>query len=1338
MSVRGGREIYEERTNKMKHRMNWIVSAAAVCLAAWGGEDAATTVARRQAAEQARGAGKRGWIAWEAERNQFFPTQNLARVREIASFLPPKATPAGKPSLHRAAWDAYARTDEGKRRIAAAEKVLAEPTAKVPPESFDQFAKTGDRSVYAAPKGRVEGNLCKLVYGEALENKGRFLGKIGEYIEAICAEPSWVAPFEGGCGDRNKPLHADHYIDLTASRTAALVGTSLGWFRESLPKAVCDRAADVLRGRVADTFLKDARRKGGTRPYINWWMPDRFNWSAVCHNGCVTAILAVEDDPMVRAEAIEASERLMVPCFLSGFLDDGYCEEGMGYWNFGFGNFMQLAGQVRVATGGKVDFCREFPRAKLVAGFGARYRMDRGSSPPFADGNGAADANLLALINQAWPDMYAAESAAAAHPFTGTFWVDGFRAFGPYRLKPPARVKAAPPLPVRDWFEKADVLIARHGRLSFAIKGGSNADRHNHDDAGSYVVNVGPRVLAGDPGNENYTARTFSRRRYESKVLNSYGHPVPLVGGELQGGGPAFGAKLVRTDFSDDRDVVVYDLSGAYPAKVPIVKLLRTAIFDRKTDSVTVVDEVEFAAPTTFESPVVAWDRPVRGRSRNTFSLGCAEVDETLGVTVVAQGGEWDLRETFIENPGRTQPYRLAVAFRAPILKGTVAVRYRLTPPPVEDAPVVPPGARYLDEMDLADMSCGAGRRPRARRTVEGGPISLAGKTFARGVGVHAPSEFRLYANGAATGFSAVVGIDDDMKGRRAASVRFHVLADDRVVADSGILKAGSRRTLHADLAGAKWVTLKVTDAGDGYACDHADWADAAFTFKPGAKWGNALLSRQLGVLTPPESPAPRINGPSVFGVRPGSPILYRVPVTGEKPLGVTVEGLPAGASFDPATRLIGGAVAKPGDYPLVFTATNAKGVARRDFTLKVGAAICLTPPLGWNSWNCWGQDVTDEKMRRAADAMVATGLADHGWSYIVVDDCWRTRPTEREAGMKRPGWIGERAYMYGPARTADDLPNTNPAFPDMKAMIAYIHSKGLKAGLYSVPATVACCWTWGSFGHEAKDAATWADWGVDLLKYDWCTADRDWASAGDNRTRQFKAYKLMGDLLAGQKRDIVYNVCNYGRYGVAEWARAAGGQYWRTNDDLKDTWPLLLRSINENMDVADAAGPGGWNDPDMLVVGPMRSNGFTTSRLTPNEQYAHMSLWAIMAAPLFIGCDMERLDPLARSLLTNDEMLDINQDALGRAGRPVVRKPDHDVWLRPLADGSWALAFFNRTWEEHELAADFAALGLPASCAVRDVWPQRDLGVFTGRFAASIPGHAALLYRLRAAPARK
>ena len=661
-----------ENMSKITVVLLGCVGVFAVCAA----EDATAVVARRAMDEQARGAGKRGWIAWEAERNQYFPTQNLVRVKAIASYLAPTAMPAGAPARHRAEWDALARTDEGKRRIAAAEKVLSAPLVRVPPESFDEYRKTGNRGVYAGPKGKSEANLCALVYGEALENKGRFLGKISDYILAACAEPSWVAPFEGGCADRDRPLHGDHYIDLTASRTAACIATATGWFRDRLPPETVARALGVLRTRIFVTFLKDSRRTGGTAPYLNWWMPDRFNWSAVCHNGCVTAILAVEADSFVRAEAIESAERLMAPCFLSGFGADGFCEEGMGYWNFGFGNFMNLAGQIRAATDGRVDFCASFPRAKVVAGFGARYRMDRRSSPPFADGNGAPASGLLSLINQSWPDLYADEVGAVS-PFTGECWTDGFRSFGKFKLLPRAAAKTQS-LPCRDWFADAGVLIARHGRLSLAVKGGSNGDRHNHNDAGSYVINVDSRELVGDPGNEEYTGRTFSKRRYESKVLNSYGHPVPRVGGELQGTGPAFGAKVLRTDFTSDRDTVVYDLSGAYPAKVPIVKLERTVVFDRKANEITVSDEVEFAEPTAFESPVIAWEKPRMNADWNRFSLVRKGVDESLDVTVDVHGGEWDMREEFIENPRRVQPYRLAVAFREPILKGQIAFRYRL------------------------------------------------------------------------------------------------------------------------------------------------------------------------------------------------------------------------------------------------------------------------------------------------------------------------------------------------------------------------------------------------------------------------------------------------------------------------------------------------------------------------------------------------------------------------------------------------------------------------------------------------------------------------------------
>lgn len=1323
----------------MTLRAAFLCSLSVGWVAAGYAADAEAVIGKRIAAEKARGEGKRGWIAYEAERNPYFPPQSPERVAEIAARLPPQAEAAGDPARYRAEWDALAATAEGRDCVAKALKALTEPIPTVSAEHFAAYQRDGNRAHYADPVGGRAKLLRTLVIGEALDGKDRFTARIAECLDAIAADPSWVAPFEGGCVDMKKKFSDfPHYIDLTAASQAKLVAISLAWNRDRLPAATKKGLLDVLRGRIFATFLADARRRDGSA-FHNWWMPDRFNWSAVCHNGCTTAILATEDDPRVRAEAIEASERLMAPCFLSGFLDDGFCEEGMGYWNYGFGNFLALAATVRSATDGSVDFCKAFPRAKLVAGFAARYRMGHGSSPLFADGNGTADKVALSMINACWPEMYRAEVSGLS-PFMGEIEVIGTRAFGRFKSVPVPPEKLAL-LPLRDWFKHADVLIARHGKLAFAIKGGSNGDRHNHNDAGSYLINIADSEFAGDPGNENYTVRTFSRRRYESKVLNSFAHPVPRVGGALQGTGPAFGAKVLETEFTDERDKVVLDLADAYPAAVPIVKLIRTAVFNRKEGAVTVVDTAEFAAPTAFESPVIAWTKPAPGKDKSHFVLSRPGMKETLDVSVAVHGGEWTVSNAFVENPGRTQPYRVSVAMREPVLKAEISFRYRLceAPSPRVEAPLAAPaGATYLDEIDLTSATCGAGRRPRAKRTVESGPISLAGKVFERGVGVHAPFDFRLLANGAAERFTANVGVDDDMQGRSLASVRFRVLADERVAADSGVLRAGERVMIDADLTGAKWVTLQVTDAGDGFACDHADWADAAFVFKPGAKWGDAALaglSRQLGILTPPEAPAPRINGPSVFGVSPGKPVLFYVPVTGEKPIRVAVEGLDAeklkGLKFDPQTRMLTGKVDAAGDYKLLAKAENAKGQAQKVVTLKVGSSICLTPPLGWNSWNCWGQEVSDAKMRRAADAMVSSGLADHGWSYIVVDDCWRTRPTETEAGIKRPGWIGDPPHMYGSARQADGTPVSNAHFPDMKAMADYIHAKGLKAGLYSVPGALACCYTFGSWAHEQKDAATWAAWGYDLVKYDWCYGDREWGTAGNERERQIKAYKVMGDCLARQARDIVYNVCNYGRHGVTEWARDTGAHYWRTNDDLKDEWRLLIRSIDQNMEVADAASPGGWNDPDMLVVGPMRSNSFTTSRLTPNEQYAHLSLWAMMAAPLFIGCDLERLDPFTRSLLVNDEVLEINQDPLGMAGWPVVHTVAYDVWARPLADGSQAVALFNRTWEEIEIPAEFAKLGIQNACAVRDVWSQKEIGVFKERFTASIPGHAALLYRL-------
>ena len=367
----------------------------------------------------------------------------------------------------------------------------------------------------------------------------------------------------------------------------------------------------------------------------------------------------------------------------------------------------------------------------------------------------------------------------------------------------------------------------------------------------------------------------------------------------------------------------------------------------------------------------------------------------------------------------------------------------------------------WIEDLDRSGMTCGY-RIPLVARSIDGGLLSVDGKTYQHGLGTHAQSQLVVPVGGNALAFEATVGIDDEKRGSEA-SIEFKVWADGRLAASSGLLRKRRRSAqLKADLTGVQVVVLEVTDGGDGISSDHADWADAFFTFKDGTGPANPRdLTEQLGILTPPVSPAPRINAPARFGVRPGSPILWRIPVSGERPMQIAVEGLPAGAFFDPATACVRGAVAVRGDYPLAVTATNAKGTARRTVSLVVGDTIALTPPMGWNSWNVFGGGVDAAKVRAAADAMVSSGLADHGWNYINIDDFWQNRPGEEK----------DKTLM-GPERKPDGSINPNARFPDMKALADYVHAKGLRIGLYSSPGPTTCGGCTGSWKHEFQDAA--------------------------------------------------------------------------------------------------------------------------------------------------------------------------------------------------------------------------------------------------------------------------
>ena len=627
----------------------------------------------------------------------------------------------------------------------------------------------------------------------------------------------------------------------------------------------------------------------------------------------------------------------------------------------------------------------------------------------------------------------------------------------------------------------------------------------------------------------------------------------------------------------------------------------------------------------------------------------------------------------------------------------------------------------WLDELSLEEMSCGW-NSPNKNKSIEGKAIKIGSKTFERGVGTHATSLAVYEVDGKAIAFDADVGLDAEVfpAGAESASVKFSVMADARVVAKTEVLRGKSESVhLHADLAGAKIVELLVSDADNGDTWDHADWADAYFTMQDGARPVPAKCGgEQLGILTPKPPASPRINGARVFGVRPGHPILWRLPVTGERPLELGAKNLPDGATFDSEKGILGGAVAKAGTYEIEFTAANAKGSCSRVLKLVVGDKIALTPPMGWNSWNCFAHAVTGKNISDTIDVFDKSGLADHGWCYVNIDDFWQNKPSAKNDQT-----------LQGPERNPDGSIAVNKRFPSMKELADYAHSKGLKIGLYSSPGPYTCGGCVGSWMHEWQDAKTYADWGYDYLKYDWCSYGR--VAVGDGHGKLMLPYRLMGEALKAQDRDIVFSLCQYGMGYVSTWGESLGGNCWRTTGDITDTWSSMWKILHQQADSWPYARPGAWNDPDMLVVGRLGWGKVRPTRLTPNEQYTHMSLWCVLCSPLLIGCDLTQLDDFTMSLLTNDEVIETSQDELGAQAACVAQGPRAEVWAKPMSDGSLVLALFNTYLMPTRITIDFDALGIEGRWRVRDLWRQKDLGIFSSAYHADVESHATHLVRL-------
>jgi alpha-galactosidase len=476
-------------------------------------------------------------------------------------------------------------------------------------------------------------------------------------------------------------------------------------------------------------------------------------------------------------------------------------------------------------------------------------------------------------------------------------------------------------------------------------------------------------------------------------------------------------------------------------------------------------------------------------------------------------------------------------------------------------------------------------------------------------------------------------------------------------------------------------------------------------------------------IRTPPAPPAPRINGPDVFGVRPGHPFLYHIPATGQRPMEFSADDLPAGLTLDPGTGDIRGSLDRTGNYKVVFHAKNALGAADKKFKIVVGETIALTPPMGWNSWNHYASRVSQEIVLQNARAMATSGLIDHGWTYLNIDDTWQ----------------GPRGGQFN-AIQGDEK------FPDMAGLCNDVHKLGLKIGIYSTPWTTSYAnhiggsaenpagtwspptlpkkghvnrhmlpWAIGRYHFATNDADQWAAWGMDYLKYDW-------------NPIELPETVEMYDALRQSGRDLVFSLSNDMNITNAP-AISRIANSWRTTGDIKANWKSMSdRGFGQDK-WAKYASPGHWNDPDMLEIGTHEKG---QPGLTPDEEYTHMTIWCLDSAPLLLGNDLTDMDAFTLNILENDEVLAVDQDSLGKQGRCVARGDGFLVYKKELEDGSIAVGLFNTGESAATVTANWSDLKIHGKRQVRDLWRQKDLGKFKNDFAMTVAPHSAELVKIR------
>lgn len=669
-----------------------------------------------------------------------------------------------------------------------------------------------------------------------------------------------------------------------------------------------------------------------------------------------------------------------------------------------------------------------------------------------------------------------------------------------------------------------------------------------------------------------------------------------------------------------------------------------------------------------------------------------------------------------------------------------------------------------LTSLDLSMVHQGWGK-PQVDRSVDGHPITLGGRHFEHGLGTHSPGDFLVDLKGGTRRFTAWVGIDDETNKR--GSAEFEIVGDGKLLWSSGILRGGDApKQVDLDLTGVRHLALLVGDAGDGYEYDHADWADATFTVNGAHPVAITMVSAEP-VMAPNEIPdKPQITSPITFGVRPGTPILYTVTAVGKGPITFQAKGLPKGVTLDPESGRITGMLPQSGIYKVALTAKNAAGTDTRQLLLSVGDAIALTPPLGWNSYDCYGDDVTEAEVLANA-RYLKEHLQPYGWEYVVVDYRWYD-PAASDAPNDANKHQGQGLTMDKFGRLCP-APNRFPSAANgvgFKALADTVHAMGLKFGIHvmrgitrqavkdnlpiegsSFHAAEAantantCGWCADMYGVDASRPAgqawydsllrLYASWGVDYIKV-------------DDMSSPYSALEVEAVHKAIEKcgRSIVLSL-SPGDTPVEQGKHVeTQANLWRISGDFWDNWGAVSHQFDLIARWQGYGGPGHWPDADMIPLGHVSVSGRSVgpdrkSALTRNEQRTLMSLWCLAPSPLMLGMNLPDNDPWTLALLTNAEVLAVDQDPLGKQAVRLLRPSAFsgtEVWVRQMADGSRVVGLFNRIAVPMPIAVTWADLGLAGAQKVRDLWQRKDLGTLPNGFQSEVGAHGAVLLRIRPA----